>query len=87
MLTFLFLVSLSLRLKKTVAALKQRQEQVVEEKRNVEKMWELAEEKMTSDDQHKRTSEASQRQAMEMKIVRMEEQINELLRKWWLVGW
>ena len=57
-------------------------------------MWALAEEKMTCDDQHKRTSETSQHQAMEMKVVRMEEQINALLRKWvvgwlggWLVGW
>ena len=53
-------------------------------------MWALAEEKMTCDDQHKRTSETSQHQAMEMKVVRMEEQINALLCKWvvgWLVGW
>ena len=49
-------------------------------------MWALAEEKMTCDDQHKRTSETSQHQAMEMKVVRMEEQINALLRKW-VVGW
>jgi hypothetical protein len=63
---------------------------VVEEKRTIEKMWALAEEKMTCDDQHKRTSETSQHQAMEMKVVRMEEQINALLRKWvvgWVVGW
>jgi F0F1-type ATP synthase assembly protein I len=67
---------------------------VVEEKRTIEKMWALAEEKMTCDDQHKRTSETSQHQAMEMKVVRMEEQINALLCKWlvgwlvdWLVGW